>query len=41
MNREQRRRSFKKNKKSLGLSWDEFNATFIKEKPIRKDLTTK
>ena len=38
LNREQRRKSFKRNKKKLGETWEDFNARFITKEPYRKDV---
>ncbi len=40
LNREERRKYFKKNKKKLTeKNWQDFNVTFIKKEPIKNDKT--
>ncbi len=36
MNRQERRKFYKRNKKKLGINWDEFNEKQIKQKPYIK-----
>ncbi len=36
LNREERRREWKRNKKKLAMAWLEYNSFFTKKKPIIK-----